>query len=79
MDRPVDTLSLPYVYTNAIVLETAKQAGYRFVFHSNPGVVTKGTDPFAIPRNDVGKRDMDESKLHQLFTKAKYVFEGEQS
>jgi biofilm PGA synthesis lipoprotein PgaB len=78
-DRPVETISLPFGYTNEIVLQTARQAGYRYVFTSNPGVVTKGVNPFAIPRFDVGIREFDEEKLHQLFTKAKIEFEGEQS
>lgn len=75
----VEALSLPFGYANKIVLETAKQAGYRYVFNSTPGVATSRTNPFAIPRFDVGVRDMDETKLHQLFTKAKNAFEGEQS
>lgn len=79
MGSQVETLSLPFGYTNDIVKETAKQAGYRYVFTSNPGIVTSATDPFAIPRNDVGVRDVDVKQLHQLFTKAKNAFEGEQS
>jgi biofilm PGA synthesis lipoprotein PgaB len=34
--RPVETISLPFGYTNEIVLQTARQAGYRYVFTSNP-------------------------------------------
>lgn len=79
LGRPVEVLSLPYGYTNPVVLETAKQAGYRYVFNSTPGVVTRETDPFAISRFDVGTRDSDLEKLHQLFTNAKNTFEGEQS
>ncbi|GIO07360.1 hypothetical protein J31TS6_33880 [Brevibacillus reuszeri] len=75
----VKALSLPFGYTNDIVLETARQAGYEFVFTSTPGIVKRGTNPFAIPRNGVGLRDVDEASLHQLFTKAKNEFEGEQS
>lgn len=79
MGKEVKTLSLPFGYTNNIVVETAKQAGYEYVFTSLPGLVKRGTNPFAIPRNDVGLRDVDETTLHQLFTKAKNEFEGEQS
>ena len=75
----VKALSLPFGYTNNIVLETARQAGYEYVFTSTPGIVKRGTNPFAIPRNGVGLRDVDEASLHQLFTKAKNEFEGEQS
>lgn len=75
----VDAISLPFGYTNTIVRETARQAGYRFVFTSTPGVVKRGTDPFTIPRYDVGLPSVDETSLHQLFTKAKNEFEGEQS
>jgi biofilm PGA synthesis lipoprotein PgaB len=77
--RPVETISLPFGYANEIVLQTARQAGYRFVFTSTPGMVTPHVNPFAIPRFDVGIREFDATKLHQLFTKAKNQFEGEQS
>jgi poly-beta-1,6-N-acetyl-D-glucosamine N-deacetylase len=76
--RPVDTISLPFGFFNDIVLQTAQQAGYRYVFNSNPGVVTPGVNPLKIPRFDVGSREMDTAQLHQLFTKAKNGFEGEQ-
>ena len=71
LHHPIEVISLPFGYTNLIVQETAKQAGYRYVFNSTPGVVTSDTDPFAIPRFDVGTREMDMTKLHQLFMKAK--------
>lgn len=71
LNYPIEVISLPYGYTNSIVLETAKQAGYRYVFNSSPGVVTAETNPFAIPRFDAGTPNMDVDKLHQLFTKAK--------
>lgn len=79
INQEVKTISLPFGYTNPVVLETAREAGYRYVFTSNRGFVTKGTDPFVIPRNDMGLRDVDEETLQQLFTKAKNEFEGEQS
>lgn len=79
LNQPVEILSLPFGYTNEIVQETAKQTGYRYVFHSTPGVVTSKTDHYAITRYDVGVPDMDLAKLHQIFTKAKNTFEGEQS
>ncbi|WP_238933494.1 polysaccharide deacetylase family protein [Brevibacillus choshinensis] len=77
--QSVNAISLPYGYTSSIVTETAQQAGYRYVFTSTPGVVKSGTNPFAIPRFDVGISDTDVTSLHQLFTKAKNEFEGEQS
>ncbi|KZE45027.1 polysaccharide deacetylase family protein [Brevibacillus parabrevis] len=79
MNKDIKAISLPFGYTNPIVLETARQAGYEYVFTSTPGFAKRGVDPFAIPRNDVGLRDVDEVKLQQLFTKAKKEFEGEQS
>ncbi|MFY0543142.1 polysaccharide deacetylase family protein [Brevibacillus sp. H7] len=77
--RPIDTISLPFGYGNEIVLQMAQQAGYHYVFNSKPGVVRADVNPLAIPRFDVGLREIDVSKLHQLFTKAKNEFEGEQS
>ncbi|AWX58599.1 xylanase [Brevibacillus brevis] len=79
MKQEIKVISLPFGFTSPIVLETARQAGYRYVFTSNRGFVKQGTDPFAIPRNDMGLRDVEEEHLQQLFTKAKNEFEGEQS
>lgn len=75
--KQVETISLPFGYSNEIVLDTAKQAGYRFVFNSNPGVVTAKVDPFSIPRYDVGLREVDTARLEQLFREVKTAFEGE--
>jgi poly-beta-1,6-N-acetyl-D-glucosamine N-deacetylase len=78
LGRQVEELALPFGYTTPAVLETAKEAGFRYVFNSNPGVATRETDPFAIPRFPVGKQDVDLEQLHQIFTNAKNTFEGDQ-
>jgi len=77
--QPVETLSLPFGFMNETVLQVAQQTGYRYVFNSNPGVVRAGVNRMAIPRYDVGLRDFNVLKLHQLFRKAQMEFEGEQS
>jgi len=63
----VTSISLPYGYMNEIVLETARQAGYRHIFTSLPGPVKADVDPLQIPRYDVGLADVDEKDLMQLF------------
>jgi biofilm PGA synthesis lipoprotein PgaB len=77
--QPIQTISLPFGYRNETVMQVAQQAGFRYMFSSTPGVVRADVNPLAIPRYDVGLREVDVSKLHQLFTKAKDEFEGEQS
>ncbi len=77
--KPIETISLPFGFMNETVLQMAEQTGYRYVFNSNPGVVRADVNPFAIPRFDVGLREVDVTKLQQLFTKAKNEFEGERS
>ncbi|USG65339.1 polysaccharide deacetylase family protein [Brevibacillus ruminantium] len=76
--KQVEAISLPFGYSNSIVLDTAKQAGYRFVFNSNPGVVAPDVNPLSIPRNDVGLREIDAGRLQELFQKVKNAVEGEQ-
>ncbi|GAA4718604.1 polysaccharide deacetylase family protein [Brevibacillus fulvus] len=67
----IQTISLPFGFTNEVVIETAKQAGYEYVFNSHPAVVKPGVDPFSIPRFDVGLREIDAGKLRELFAKAR--------
>ncbi|UFJ40069.1 polysaccharide deacetylase family protein [Brevibacillus humidisoli] len=63
----VTSISLPYGYFNDTVLETARQAGYRHIFTSLPGLVAEDVNPIEIPRYDVGLQDFDENRLRQLF------------
>ncbi|MEJ8544118.1 polysaccharide deacetylase family protein [Brevibacillus borstelensis] len=76
--KQVQAISLPFGYSNDIVLDIAKQAGYLFVFNSNPGVVTEKVNPFSIPRYDVGIREVDVPKLEALFQTVKNEVEGDQ-
>jgi poly-beta-1,6-N-acetyl-D-glucosamine N-deacetylase len=76
--KQVQAISLPFGYSNDIVLDIAKQAGYRFVFNSNRGVVTAQVNPLSIPRYDVGIREMDVPKLQALFQTVKNEVEGDQ-
>ncbi|NGQ95620.1 polysaccharide deacetylase family protein [Brevibacillus sp. SYP-B805] len=66
--KPVDAISFPFGYANDIVVETAKQAGYRYAFSTRAAVVKAGVDPYRIPRFDVGLPEVDTSKLQELFT-----------
>ncbi len=72
--EPVVTIALPHGYKNQTVIETAKEAGYRYVFTSRPAVVKPGVNPFDIPRYDVGLPDEDVTKLEQVFAAAKTAF-----
>lgn len=79
VQKPIRVISLPFGFTNDSVIETAKQAGYFYAFTSQPDIVRAGVKRYAIPRFDVGLREIDVTELNQLFTKAKLLFEGEQS
>jgi len=70
----IPILSLPHGYSNKIILETAKEAGYKYVFNSQPGIVKPGVPPNQIPRYNAGIREMDAAKLQQLFTSVKSKF-----
>ncbi|MBO8164272.1 MAG: polysaccharide deacetylase family protein [Brevibacillus sp.] len=67
VNEQVVSLSLPYGFFNETVLETARQAGYRYTFTSLPGLVRRDVNPLQIPRYDAGLKEMDENGLKQLF------------
>ncbi|MGD8190294.1 polysaccharide deacetylase family protein [Brevibacillus ginsengisoli] len=65
--KPIVSLSLPHGFTNQEVLDTAKDAGYHYVFNSRRGVVKPGVKPYDIPRFGVGSDYVDVDKLRQIF------------
>ncbi len=67
-------LSLPFGFSNVTVTETAKEAGYKYVFTSRPDVVKKGVNRYEIPRYDVGIHEIDVAKLKELFAAVKSSF-----
>lgn len=68
--EPIETISLPFGFTNETVQEIIKQTGYRYAFHSERGIVRPDVDPYRIPRHDVGVPEVTEAELHELFTRA---------
>ena len=42
IDKPVDMFAFPYGDYNETVVETARSAGYRFVFSTQPGLIDPG-------------------------------------
>lgn len=69
--KQIDMISLPHGYQNQQVLDTAREAGYHYIFNSRPAVVKPGVNPFDIPRIGVGANDVDLTKLRQVFMDAK--------
>jgi biofilm PGA synthesis lipoprotein PgaB len=67
LQKPIESISFPFGYANDMVVEMAKQAGYRYAFSTEPGVVKPGVDRYRIPRFDVGVPEHDVNKLHALF------------
>lgn len=72
--KPIEAISFPFGFTNDMVTQTAQQAGYKYAFNSFPDVVKPGVHPYEIPRFGVGEREVDVTRLQQLFTKAKNEF-----
>lgn len=71
--KPIDVLSLPHGFTNEEVLETAREAGYHYVFNSRRAVVKPGVNPYDIPRFGAGSEYVDVEQLSQLFVEAKSI------
>ncbi|WP_164985190.1 polysaccharide deacetylase family protein [Ammoniphilus sp. CFH 90114] len=73
-EEPVIGLAYPYGYHNDRLIKVAKKAGYRYGFFTHPGVVTANTDPFLIPKHDMGTPEMDgqrfEQKLRELISQS---------
>ncbi|MGG3870916.1 polysaccharide deacetylase family protein [Brevibacillus laterosporus] len=69
--KPIASLSLPQGYKSKIVIDSAKEAGYQYVFTSRRDVVKPNEDPYSIPRFDVGIRKVGAPQLLELFTKVK--------
>ncbi|WP_134683485.1 polysaccharide deacetylase family protein [Brevibacillus migulae] len=69
--KKIETISFPFGYASEAVVETAKEAGYRYAFSTAHGVVKAGVDPYRIPRYDVGTPDKDGKALRDLFTSVK--------
>lgn len=68
--KPVEVISFPFGFTNAIVSETAREAGFSYCFTSEPKVVKPGVSPLAIPRMDVGHEEISVARLHRMFQQA---------
>ncbi|WP_232697853.1 polysaccharide deacetylase family protein [Brevibacillus daliensis] len=71
LDQGAKVISMPLGFTSNIVIESAKEAGYQYAFTSRPGTVGPNENPYAIPRIDVGKKEIGAAQLHELFTKVK--------
>ncbi len=54
LHRPVVQIAWPYGDSNKQLLEIAQSLGYKFCYTTQSAMVTAKTDPFAVPRLDVG-------------------------
>jgi len=54
LHRPVVQIAWPYGDSNKPLLEIAQSLGYKFCYTNQSAMVTAKTDPFAVPRLDVG-------------------------
>lgn len=60
----------PYGRYDSWLIQLCRAAGYRFSFTTRPGVVTRATDPFQIPRYGVGNLDITPARLEELLRNA---------
>ncbi|MBE3588687.1 MAG: polysaccharide deacetylase family protein [Thermoanaerobacteraceae bacterium] len=63
LHQSVEQIAWPYGVYNKPLVEIAQSLGYRFCYTTQPGMVTAKTDPFAIPRLDVGDADVTAQDL----------------
>lgn len=58
-DRQVRYLAIPGNWFDSKVMQIAGKSGYKAVWYSNPGIITKDSTPFGLPRLNVeGNLDM---------------------
>lgn len=69
--KRIECISFPFGYASNTVIEIAQNAGYRYAFSTEHGVVKAGVDPYRIPRYDVGVPEKDMNALTELFTSVK--------
>ncbi|WP_134703705.1 polysaccharide deacetylase family protein [Ammoniphilus sp. YIM 78166] len=63
--EPVLAISYPYGYYNDRMIKVSKQAGYQLGFAGGRGLVNAKTNPFKIPKNNMGERGMDIFQFEQ--------------
>lgn len=62
--------AFPYGRYDAWLVRLAQVAGYRFLFTTRPGVVTRSTDPLQIPRFNAGSQAVSAAALEELLRSA---------
>ncbi|HHW15624.1 MAG TPA: polysaccharide deacetylase family protein [Firmicutes bacterium] len=63
-------MAFPYGRFDPWLVRLCYVSGYRFLFTTSPGVVTRATDPLRIPRYNAGSPDMTAAALEELLRKA---------
>lgn len=73
--QPVLGLSYPYSYYNTKLLQVMKKAGYQYGFTTKSGLVDYNTNPYLLPKNDVGTPEMDgiqfEQRIRSIINRSK--------
>jgi biofilm PGA synthesis lipoprotein PgaB len=62
--------AIPYGRYDSWLLRLVQMSGYRLVFTTRPGVVTRSTDPWQIPRYNAGSETVSAAQLENLLRTA---------
>lgn len=70
LQQPVYALCLPFGAGGHIAIQAAADAGFRLIFTTHYGVVTRRSNPLALPRVNAGGPNMTPAKLDALIKAA---------
>ncbi|MGE5554577.1 MAG: polysaccharide deacetylase family protein [Betaproteobacteria bacterium] len=62
--------AIPYGRYDPWLVRLARVSGYQFVFTTQPGVVTRSSDPLALPRYNAGSQTVSATELELLLRNA---------
>lgn len=62
--HPIDTFAYPYGMHNRTAIQTLKKVQIRYAFTTRPGLVTRTSDPYMLPRINGGSPDITPEALY---------------
>lgn len=65
-----ECMAFPYGRFDPWLVRLCYVSGYRFLFTTSPGVVTRNTDPLRIPRYNAGSPDVTAAALEEMLRRA---------
>ncbi|MEB3103768.1 polysaccharide deacetylase family protein [Ferviditalea candida] len=62
--HPIDTFAYPYGMHNNTAIKTLKEVQIRYAFTTRPGLISKTSDPYLLPRINGGSPDITPEALY---------------